>query len=137
MPIVYGAETKQKKQKIYILGWTAADGSIETQQSTKNGWAQGRRGWRRGAKVGEQEWDANVPHLQVEGERWECSTTSTIGHCWVMMLSTVATMWKHWPKNYRKAVGRGSDQKSLFNYANRPRIFYSQRMHLLFTSFNW
>jgi hypothetical protein len=42
--------------------------------------------------VGEQERDANVPRLQVEGERWQCSASSTIGHCWVMMLSTVATM---------------------------------------------
>ena len=44
-----------------------------------------------------------MPHLQVEGERWECSTSSTIGHCWVMMLSTVATMWKHWPQKLQES----------------------------------
>jgi len=53
--------------------------------------------------VGEQERDANVPCLQVEGERWQCSASSTIGHCWVMMLSTVATMWKHWPQKLQES----------------------------------
>ncbi len=40
--------------------------------------------------MGEQERDANAPHLQVEGERWQCSASSTITCCWVMTLSTMA-----------------------------------------------
>jgi hypothetical protein len=70
-PIVWGGESDNNKiNNINASKLLAATGeSFYTQQPTKNGQTQGRRGWRRGTNMGEWQRDANAPHLHVEGER--------------------------------------------------------------------
>jgi hypothetical protein len=89
-PNIWGSEWNNKKinNKKYIMAFGGLRSKI-IQQPTKNGWARGRRGWRRGTNMGEWQRDANAPRPHVEGEKGQHTTSSTIAHCWVMMLSTM------------------------------------------------
>jgi hypothetical protein len=62
-------ERQKINNKKIIMAFGGLQSKIITQQPTKNGRAQGRRGWRRGNNVREWQRDANVPRLRVKGER--------------------------------------------------------------------